>query len=463
LSLNYKEIDALLNEANLTGAFFQEIIQYDFHHLIFQFYDPQNREEKMLLVSLKPGSLRIHLTPRKRKALAKPPRFTAYMKSHVKGARLRDISQWKQERIISMFFTKGDAQFHLYIKLWENNSNLILTDEKHQILDCFSRRPKRKEIPGNSWHPEQIESRPAPEVEIREFPDAPSLNQQVELFYKEKERSGRLDQLKKEALPLIESEINSLQRQLKQIQKDQQKQDNHRLQHQGDLIMAHLHFIQKGDLWLDCEDQGERIRIQLDPKLEPWANGERYYQRSKKLKRKMAQQNPDELEEQIEKCRDQLHLFEHTDNPEIMEKWLRENKARLKKQKEPTTGLRFHSRGFEILIGRNARENDELLRKQVRGNDTWLHSRDYPGGYVFIRCPRGKTIPLDVLLDAGNLALHYSKAREEEKLDMHYTQVKYLRRVKNGPRGLVIPTQEKNLLIQRDDQRLQKILDGGKP
>ena len=55
-----------------------------------------------------------------------------------------------------------------------------------------------------------------------------------------------------------------------------------------------------------------------------------------------------------------------------------------------------------------------------------MHTRDYPGGHVFIRPPKGKSPPLEILLDAGNLALSYSKA--PGTADMYYTQVKYLRR-----------------------------------
>jgi len=60
-------------------------------------------------------------------------------------------------------------------------------------------------------------------------------------------------------------------------------------------------------------------------------------------------------------------------------------------------------------------------------------------------------------LDAGNLAIFYSKGRNNAEGDLFYTQVKYLRRAKNGPKGLVIPTQEKNLHIKLDENRLRKL------
>jgi predicted ribosome quality control (RQC) complex YloA/Tae2 family protein len=93
----------------------------------------------------------------------------------------------------------------------------------------------------------------------------------------------------------------------------------------------------------------------------------------------------------------------------------------------------------------------------VKGNDLWLHARDFPGSYVFIKQRAGKSVPLDILLDAGNLAIFYSKGRNNGEGDLFYTPVKYLRRAKNGPKGLVLPTQEKNLHIKVDEKRLKEL------
>jgi predicted ribosome quality control (RQC) complex YloA/Tae2 family protein len=120
-------------------------------------------------------------------------------------------------------------------------------------------------------------------------------------------------------------------------------------------------------------------------------------------------------------------------------------------------GLAFRRGEWLLIVGRDARENDELLRRYVKGNDLWLHVRDFAGSYVFIKRRAGKTVPLPVLLDAANLALFYSKGRNAGKGELFYTQVKYLRRVKNGPRGLVIPTQEKNLSVTLEEARLKEL------
>ena len=113
--------------------------------------------------------------------------------------------------------------------------------------------------------------------------------------------------------------------------------------------------------------------------------------------------------------------------------------------------------GWYILVGRDSNENDDLLRHYVKGPDLWMHTRDCPGGFVFIKNRANKTIPLKILLYAGNLAVYYSKARKAGKADLYYTHVKHLRRAKNGPKGLVLPTQEKNITIELDNKILHDL------
>ncbi len=77
---------------------------------------------------------------------------------------------------------------------------------------------------------------------------------------------------------------------------------------------------------------------------------------------------------------------------------------------------------------------------------------------MIIKAKKDKSIPLEVLLDGANLAIHYSKAKNEGKADLYYTQVKYLRRAKDGKTGLVLPTQEKNLTVALDERRVKLLL-----
>jgi predicted ribosome quality control (RQC) complex YloA/Tae2 family protein len=140
-----------------------------------------------------------------------------------------------------------------------------------------------------------------------------------------------------------------------------------------------------------------------------------------------------------------------------LEQLLRHDTRPKQKIEKAHAGLHYEIKGWTILVGRTAAENDELLRHTVKGQDMWLHTRDWAGGYVFIKAQKNKTVPLEILLYAGNLAVYHSKARKNAQADLYYTQVKYLRRAKNGPKGLVLPTQEKNLFIKLDDKKLREL------
>jgi predicted ribosome quality control (RQC) complex YloA/Tae2 family protein len=240
--------------------------------------------------------------------------------------------------------------------------------------------------------------------------------------------------------------------------------DADRLQSLGDLITANIYRIGPASEWVEVEDytrDNEPLTIELDPAKSAQANAQSYYDRASRTRRR-AQAAAEELrnlESRLERLRARLEAVDDMEVDELERIAAEETRRRGTGDRDATTpGLRFESHGFTILVGRNARENDALLRRHVRGNDLWLHARDYPGGYVFVKSVRGKTVPLDVLLDAGNLAVHFSKAKSSGRADLYYTQVKHLRRARNGPLGLVLPTQEKNLHVVTEDGRLSRLL-----
>ena len=227
------------------------------------------------------------------------------------------------------------------------------------------------------------------------------------------------------------------------------------------MILSSLHTISPGDEWVEVQDFAEperTVSIELDPTLSPQANADRYFTRARKSKQRISglQQEVDDLERRSRAIGQDLDRIDSWSVERLREEAAAP--ATSPEKAEGAPGLQFDSHGFRILVGRTAKENDQLLRRWVRGNDVWLHTRDYPGGYVFIKSVKDKTVPLDVLLDAGNLAVHFSKARGGGGAELYYTQVKYLRRAKDGPVGLVLPTQEKNLSIRVENDRLARLL-----
>jgi predicted ribosome quality control (RQC) complex YloA/Tae2 family protein len=107
------------------------------------------------------------------------------------------------------------------------------------------------------------------------------------------------------------------------------------------------------------------------------------------------------------------------------------------------------SDGYEILVGRAAHDNDYLTFRVARSHDAWLHAADYPGSHVIIRnTKRGAEIPQRTIIEAAQLAAHFSQARKDAKVAVHYTERKFVSKMKGAARGLVRLSSFRTLLVE---------------
>jgi predicted ribosome quality control (RQC) complex YloA/Tae2 family protein len=461
MSLNSPEIDQILDELDLPGQHIQKIIQKDFRNLYLQVFRPP--QAWWMRISLENPWVRFHATSRPPRAKRSHQRFEDFLWSRIKGGRIAQAEHVFQDRIVRLDVDRSGERTLVYFRLWGTKANIIVTDTEGTILDAFFRKPAQGIETGATFVPTPPSGETKPRS-VRAVEGTRTLNEQVEHEYRELETQRDRELLTNRCRRALEKQERRTTARLSEIDAGRAQQDAQtRNRHFGDLILANMHAAVPGARWLEVEDYLDNnrvIRIELDPTTSAAENAQAYYDRAKRAEESAAylDSSATALRSQLERIRARLASLEHLDLPELRE--LAEELEQRRKQDRgtsPLPGLEFESQGFRILVGRNARENDQLLRRGTRGNDWWLHTRDYPGGYVFIRNRAGKSIPLDVLLDAGNLALFFSKARQAGKADLYYTQVKYLRRAKDGPQGLVLPTQEKNLAVDLDQERLSRL------
>ena len=109
-------------------------------------------------------------------------------------------------------------------------------------------------------------------------------------------------------------------------------------------------------------------------------------------------------------------------------------------------------------MGKDGATNHRLTFRFARGNDMWLHCRDAAGCHVLIRGEKNKSIPLASLMDAGLLAVHFSKRRDAAEAEVMYTQRKHVRPLKGAGPGKVTVERYKSLNIRSDPDRLREIL-----
>jgi len=108
------------------------------------------------------------------------------------------------------------------------------------------------------------------------------------------------------------------------------------------------------------------------------------------------------------------------------------------KRKPEIVGRRFRSTdGYEIVVGRNDRDNDLITFRVAKPNDIWLHAADYPGSHTIIRNPSRDTLPHRTITEAAELAAFYSQAKREGKAAVHYAQKKFVSKPPKAKPGLV--------------------------
>jgi predicted ribosome quality control (RQC) complex YloA/Tae2 family protein len=99
----------------------------------------------------------------------------------------------------------------------------------------------------------------------------------------------------------------------------------------------------------------------------------------------------------------------------------------------------FDVEGFEVLVGRSARDNDHLSFRVARPRDMWLHAAGHSGSHVVIRMPDDvDEPPRSVIERAAQYAAYHSKARDARgKVEVHICRAADVRKPRGAPTGTV--------------------------
>jgi predicted ribosome quality control (RQC) complex YloA/Tae2 family protein len=123
--------------------------------------------------------------------------------------------------------------------------------------------------------------------------------------------------------------------------------------------------------------------------------------------------------------------------------------TRPKRKTVEVVGRRFRSTdGYEIVVGRNDKDNDVITFRVARPHDIWLHAADYPGSHAIVRNPNRDTLPHRTITEAAELAAFYSQAKGEGKAAVHYAQKKYVSKPPKAKPGLVRLSSFKTIIVE---------------
>ncbi|MBB6097721.1 putative ribosome quality control (RQC) complex YloA/Tae2 family protein [Deinobacterium chartae] len=228
----------------------------------------------------------------------------------------------------------------------------------------------------------------------------------------------------------------------------------------ADLLMAYQHTIEPGlsEAVLPDFYGGEPVRIPLEPQLSALHNAEKLYARARRREEVLTRLEERAPELEAERARVAALLAEvEAADLERLEAMSRDLSER-REEKSPF-GQRFVSpSGFEVLVGRNNKENDYLTHRLGRSMDYWFHAQGYPGSHVLVRTgPRD--LPLEDILEVAAIAAYHSKARNSGNVPVDYTRIKHVWRPRGAARGQVNYTQQKTVFV---DPRLPEPAQGSR-
>ena len=281
-----------------------------------------------------------------------------------------------------------------------------------------------------------------------------SVSSMLETYYASKEVLTRIRQKSSDLRRIVQTALERNRKKLilqqKQM-KDTAKKDKYKVY--GELINTYGYGLEEGCKSFKALNYytNEEITIPLDPTMTPGENSKKYFDRYGKLKR-----TEEALTEQIADTESEIEHLESISNAldiaraesdlsQIKEElteygYIRKHYSGKKGQKAQTKSRPFHyisSDGFDIYVGKNNFQNDELTFKQATGNDWWFHAKKMAGSQVIVTTPDGE-LPDRTFEEAGRLAAYYSKGRTAPKVEIDYIQKKHVKKPAGAKPGFVV-------------------------
>ena len=311
-----------------------------------------------------------------------------------------------------------------------------LTDiQKEIVFNKFAELVE--DIKANRFYPESITNEKGKTIDFSpiemtqfnglEIKKYTSISELIESFYANRDFAYRIGQKTQDLRKLITQNIERCIRK-KDIQMQTLRSIKNRdeLRLKGELLTANIYSIKKGMTTVELpnyySENQELVAIELDSNKTPSENAQKYYKAYNKAKRTF-----EALKDQIKSNDEELAYLESvltsvnncTDEQDVKEirRELREEgyvkkvKNQKDKSKKHSVPLHFISQdGFDIYVGKNNIQNDELTLKFARPRDIWMHTKNIPGSHVII-VANGQTIPDTTLNEGAMLSAFYSKAK----------------------------------------------------
>ncbi len=307
------------------------------------------------------------------------------------------------------------------------------------------------------------------DMEIRQYD---TVSEVLEQYFAMKNTVTRIRQkssdLRRIATTALDRNRKKYELQKKQL-KDTEKRDKYKVY--GELIHTYGYTVEPGARSFEALNYytDEMITIPLDDKLSPQENAQKYFEKYGKLKRtyealsELIRETEAEIDHLESICTFMDLALSEEDLVQVKEELTDAGYIRRKYtgKKVKITSRPFHyisSDGYDMYVGKNNYQNDELTFRIASGNDWWFHAKGAPGSHVIVKT-KGDELPDRTFEEAARLAAHYSKNRNAEKVEIDYVEKKHVKKPNGSKPGFVVYYTNYSMMIESDISGIQLVSD----
>ena len=290
-----------------------------------------------------------------------------------------------------------------------------------------------------------------------------NLHELINKYYNQQLYKESFQQLKQQLKQKIKNILDKLE-----VKKDKYKErlkESYNCElysQQADLLMAYLHEWKPGMEKIELEDfhTGKPVKIKLSPDKNMIQNAQALYKKHQKLKRAKSVVNPllKEVDTEINYLQqiatnisqldyqeaEDLTTLQEVKTELIHQKYIEDSQYRANHNQEESQPRSYQTpSGYEVLVGRNNRQNDILTFRTSTDYDLWFHAQEISGSHVLLRLNAGDVPEEEDLQFVADITAYYSQGRGSEQVPVIYTKPESVYKPKGAKPGMVVYFHEK--------------------
>lgn len=386
---------------------------------------------------------------------ATPPTWQSVLRTDLIGAKFADAEALASRRTLLLHFAKEGRFLNLILECTNEPAIIFCTGEAKIRSLSIPNRPGLRV--GQNWVPLEempLKAQPSRLAGDHEFL---RLTHAAEKLLSTTEQKTAVDARR---APIL-SKLKKLERTKEKVRAEADRTSKaHQLRLEGELINQNLHLLKRGLKTVRLIGYGEdgeqkELELTLDPAKTPQQHAEQKFHQYRRLLRgqEIAKKRLVELDAEGRALEAELAALDTAPLPALPEP-----KAKKSQQEALPPYREYSGHGQRIWVGRGSAHNDTLTFQTARPFHFWFHARGVPGAHVVVPLEKNGELKSEVLLDAAHLAAHHSDAKGEPRVEVSYTNVKFVHKPKDAPAGAVTFTREKTLLLRLEPDRLKALL-----